>query len=558
MKHIFLLLSALCAASRLAALPAPDFSVTTSDGQVRRLYQDFVNQGKVVVVEAFFTTCPPCATHAPHFQSLYAAKKAAYPGQVEFLLLSTLGSDNNAKVAAYLSDKMMTMPGAGKDGGSLTALQPYLNGQFGGFFGTPTFWVIAPHTGEVTFDVRSSGGAAGTMTLLGQKIDEYLAPPTQCSLKTPFDKPIDNVQVKIETAAFDTTLTASGTYSVAGIASLKNAAYTLTPSKKTNPLDGLSTYDLVLISRHILGLDTFAQSWKLAAADVNCSGTVTTFDIVMGRRTILGIDTMLPCGSWKFVPDPANTTANGSCQHFRGIRLGDLNGSGYFAPEPDDRAPFAVLANDVRLRAGESRQVQLRAAEAIALAGLQLCLGFDPDGLCVEGVESAVLPDFGEANLNWLRAAGEGLLPLVWVDGAGASVAAQEPLLTLHVTALRDGLLSEMLDFQAERIAPEAVSATGLARRASLFWEKTPLAPVALLRLSPNPARGLCYADVVAERDGEALVQMLDLQGRRVFEKIFAAQTGANRWAISPDAPLRGLCVVRVDGVAVGKVLWAE
>lgn len=556
MKHIYLLLYALCAASHLAALPAPDFTVTTSDGQVRRLYQDYVNQGKVVVVEAFFTTCPPCATHAPHFQSLYATKKAAYPGKVEFLLLSTLGSDNNAKVATYLSDKMMTMLGAGKDGGSLTALQPYMNGQFGSFFGTPTFWVIAPHTGEVTFDVRSNSGAAGTMTLLGQKIDEYLAPPTQCSLKTPFDKPIDNVQVKIQTATFDTTFTANGTYSVASIASLKNAAYTLTPSKKTNPLDGLSTYDLVLISRHILGLDTFAQSWKIAAADVNCSGNVTTFDIVMGRRTILGIDTMLPCGSWKFVPDPANTTANGSCQHFRGIRLGDLNGN-YFAPEPDDRAPFALLAPDVHLRAGESRQIQLRAAEAVALAGLQLCLGFDPNSLRVESVESAALRDFGEANLNWLRA-GEGQLPLVWVDGAGASVAAHEPLLTLRLTVLRDGLLSEMLDFQAEKLAPEAVSTAGLARRASLFWEKTPSAPTALLRLSPNPARGLCYADFVAERDGEVLVQMLDLQGRTVFEKIFAAQAGANRWTIYPDAPLRGLCVVKVGGAAVGKVLWAE
>jgi len=557
MKYIFLLLFALCAASRLAALPAPDFTVTTSDGQVRRLYQDYVNQGKVVVVEAFFTTCPPCATHAPHFQSLYAAKKAAYPGKVEFLLLSTLGSDNNAKVATYLNEKMMTMLGAGKDGGSLTALQPYMNGQFGGFFGTPTFWVIAPHTGEVTFDVRSSSGAAGTMTLLGQKIDEYLAPPTQCSFKTPTDKPIDNVQVKIQTATFDTTFTASGTYSVASIAALKNAAYTLTPSKKSDPLEGLSTYDLVLISRHILGLDTFAQSWKIAAADVNCSGSVTTFDIVMGRRTILGIDTMLPCGSWKFVPDPANTTANGSCQHYRGIRLGDLNGSGYFAPEPDDRAPFALLATDVRLRAGESRQIQVRAAEAASLAGLQLCLGFDPNRLRVEGVESAVLRDFGEANLNWLRA-GEGQLPLVWVDGAGASVAAHEPLLTLRLTALRDGFLSETLDFQTEKLAPEAVSTTGLARRASLFWEKTPSAPAALLRLSPNPARGLCYADFVAEHDGEVLVQMLDLQGRTVFEKTFAAQRGANRWTLRPDAPLRGLCAVRVNGASAGKVLWAE
>ncbi len=361
MKHFFFL-SALCLATSLAATPAPDFTITTSDGQVRKLYQDFVNQGKAVVVEAFFTSCPPCATHAPFFQTLCASKKAAYPGKVEFLLLSTLQTDNNAKVATYLTDKMLTMIGAGKDGGSLTALQPYMAGQFGGFFGTPTFWVIAPYTGEVTFDVRGNSAQA-TMTLLGQKIDEYLAPPTNCFLKTPSNNPIDNVRLAISSPGFDTTITATGTYSTGSIASLKNATYTVTPSKKSDPLDGLSTYDLVLTSKHILGLDTFAQSWKITAADLNCSGAVTTYDIVLGRRLILGIDTLLPCGSWKFVPEPAGTTANGACLNFRGIRLGDLNGT-YFAPGTEDRAPLELLAPDLHLRAGDTRRIQLRSARS--------------------------------------------------------------------------------------------------------------------------------------------------------------------------------------------------
>lgn len=552
MKNIFLL-AALCIATSLAALPAPDFTVTTSDGQVRKLYQDFVNQGKVVVIEAFFTTCPPCATHAPFFQNLYAQKKAAYPGKVEFLLLSTLATDNNAKVATYLTDKMMTMPGAAKDGGSLTALQPYLAGQFGGFFGTPTFWVIAPYTGEVTFDVRGSG-AAGTMTLLGQKIDDYLAQPTNCFLKTPSNNPIDNVQIAIDSPTFDTTITATGTYSVGSIASLKNATYTLTPSKKSDPLDGLSTYDLVLTSKHILGLDSFTQSWKIVAADLNCSGTVTTYDIVLGRRLILGIDTALACGSWRFVPEPAGTTANGACLHFRGIRLGDLNGS-YFAPEAEDREPLLLLAPDIRLRAGERRQIQLRTAEAVALAGLQLSLGFDPAALRVEGVESVVLSGFAPENFSPQRMT-EGQLPIVWVDGAGASAAAGADLLTLDLVALRDGNLSELLDFQEEKLASEAVSTAGLSRSIVLFWEKTATAS-ASVRLSPNPARGLCYADFTAEHDGEVLVQMLDLQGRIVFEKTFAAQTGMNHWALQPGLT-RGLCLVKVDGVGVGRVLFVE
>lgn len=551
MKYFFFL-SALCLATALAATPAPDFTITTSDGQVRKLYQDFVNQGKAVVIEAFFTSCPPCATHAPFFQSLNVAKKTAYPGKVEFLLLSTLQTDNNAKVATYLTDKMLTMIGAGKDGGSLTALQPYLAGQFGGFFGTPTFWVIAPYTGEVTFDVRGNSAQA-TMTLLGQKIDEYFAPPTNCFLKTPSDNPIDNVQLVIDSPNFDTTITASGTYSVNSIASLKNTTYTVTPSKKTNPLDGLSTYDLVLTSKHILGLDSFTQSWKIVAADLNCSGTVTTYDIVLGRRLILGIDTMLPCGSWKFVPEPVGTSANGSCLHFRGIRLGDLNGT-YFAPEAEDRAALELLAPDLHLHAGETHRIQLRAAESTTLAGLQLNLGFDPAALRVERVESVVLSHFDHDNFNLKRSA-EGQLPIVWVDGAGATVTAGEPLLTLEITALRDGILSEMLDFQGEKLTSEAINAAGLARNIVLRWEKMATAHSSV-RLSPNPAHGLCYADFAATRDGEVLVQMLDVQGRIVFEKTFVVQPGANRVELRLEGA--GLFLVKMAGVVAGKLVVAE
>ncbi len=552
MKYFFLPL-ALCLATSLAATPAPDFTITTSDGQVRKLYQDFVNQGKAVVIEAFFTSCPPCATHAPFFQSLNVSKKAAYPGKVEFLLLSTLQTDNNAKVATYLNDKMLTMIGAGKDGGSLTALQPYLAGQFGGFFGTPTFWVIAPYTGEVTFDVRG-GSAQATMTLLGQKIDAYFAPPTNCFLKTPSGNPLDNVQLAIDSPNFDTTFTASGTYSVGSIASLKNATYTVTPSKKSNPLDGLSTYDLVLTSKHILGLDSFTQSWKIVAADLNCSGTVTTYDIVLGRRLILGIDTMLPCGSWKFVAEPVGTSANGSCLNFRGIRLGDLNGT-YFAPETEDRAALVLLAPDLHLRAGETRRIQLRTAESTTLAGLQLSLRFDPTALRIERVESVVMGGFDGNNFNPQRMV-EGQLPIVWVDGAGAAATAGEPLLTLDIAALRDGNLSEMLDFQEEKLASEAVSAAGLARDVVLRWEKTAATPSGV-RLSPNPARGVCYADFAATRDDEVLVQMLDVQGRIVFEKTFVVQLGANRWTLQPAAPA-GLCLVKVNGKVVGKVAFME
>ncbi len=328
MRNLTVFLLLLLCVGPAAAIIAPDFTVTTSDNQVRHLYADYINQQKVMVLELFFTTCPPCATHAPHWQTLYQNSLAAHPGKVEFMMLSTLGSDTNAKVAAYKTSKGLTMLGVGTDGGSAAARQPYTSGQFGQFEGTPTFIVIAPGTGQVFYGIQGNSPQQ-TMTLLSQKINELLPStpvPTPCFLKSYYNHPLDSVRITVDAPAFDTTFFASGTYSLTNIVALQNTPYTVTATKSGPALDGLSTFDLALISRHILGLESLTPVWKTLAADTNCSATITAFDIVTARKLILGINTALPCDKWRFVAEPVISPANGTCLNFRGIKAGELNG----------------------------------------------------------------------------------------------------------------------------------------------------------------------------------------------------------------------------------------
>jgi hypothetical protein len=78
---------------------------------------------------------------------------------------------------------------------------------------------------------------------------------------------------------------------------------TFTPYKDDNPLNGVTTYDLVLISRHILGIEPLGSPYKMIAADANRSGAVLTSDVVELRKLILGIYGNLPNNtSWRFVP----------------------------------------------------------------------------------------------------------------------------------------------------------------------------------------------------------------------------------------------------------------
>lgn len=89
--------------------------------------------------------------------------------------------------------------------------------------------------------------------------------------------------------------------------------YTVTPFKDTDAAEGVSLFDMVLINKHILGIQMLNSPYLLIAADVNNSRSVTALDILALHRLLLGIDSSFSNNSsWRFVardyvfPDPRN------------------------------------------------------------------------------------------------------------------------------------------------------------------------------------------------------------------------------------------------------------
>jgi Carboxypeptidase regulatory-like domain len=120
-------------------------------------------------------------------------------------------------------------------------------------------------------------------------------------------EPMANVKVALGGAKTDTVTTdAEGKYVIRNLSVGQN--YTVRPVSNNDALNGLGTFDLVEISRHLLQLDTIATPWQLMAADANNNGNLSTFDVVELRKLILGVYTenlpLVP--SWRFFP--ANTT----------------------------------------------------------------------------------------------------------------------------------------------------------------------------------------------------------------------------------------------------------
>jgi hypothetical protein len=340
--------------------------------------------------------------------------------------------------------------------------------------------------------------------------------------------------------------------------------------RKLGPLVGVTTYDLVLTSKHILALESFTSVYQSIAADVNRSKSVTTFDIVETRKLILGIyDTFPNAPAWRitrpvlqpgqvanfnalvdtyqvFLPNLTDDIQLQGLQ-FVGIKYGDVNGSALLQGEPgaDDRyqaPPLLVHTEDLWLEAGTEVVVPFRFGESMLLDGWQMALSADPDKIRL--LELNGLPaDHFVLQPNSVRA--------LWADGAGASVSADSPIFYLKIQAIQDGKLSEALTFDVENIRPEAYVAgtsAALTRRPLVLHHGAPKQDLAVFFPPvPNPFTQETNFDIWLKIDGAVYLDVFDLNGKLLYSDRFDMEAGLQTLRLSGSAlPAQGVMMYRI------------
>ena len=264
-----------------------------------------------------------------------------------------------------------------------------------------------------------------------------------------------------------------------------NQNYTLTPSYDTNPMNGVTTYDLVLIRRHVLGVQALPSPYKIIAADANNSGTVTTYDLVIIQKMILNVNTEFPNGltSWRFVDksyvfsNPTNPfaddfpeiitinklTSNMWNQDFVGIKIGDVNDS--VDPSDftnglgtDDRSFDKTLifnTKDIELVAGQVIAIPFVAATSQPMAGFQFTIGFDENTLEFQGHETGVLPTLKENNFGTVYAQ-EGMVTMSWENVVNFEPREGDVLFSLEFSVKNNARLSDVLTLHSRLTLAEA------------------------------------------------------------------------------------------------------
>ncbi|HAD13259.1 MAG TPA: hypothetical protein DCF33_12580, partial [Saprospirales bacterium] len=315
-----------------------------------------------------------------------------------------------------------------------------------------------------------------------------------------------------------------------------DATFTIAPEKDDNPLNGVTTYDLVLISKHILGLEPLNSPYKMIAADANKSGSITTFDIVEIRKLILGIYTELPNNtSWRFVdkafvfpnannpfqsafPETvsvANAMTTQFGKDFAGVKIGDVNNSAVAnanmqaEERTDGTALFDVEDRDVK--AGETFEVTFKAAQQ--LKGFQFTM-------TLNGVNA-----IGVVNSDKVTDNNFNLLPqdamAVSIDGAQA--------FTVRFRAVKSGKLSEMLGVSGSITRAEAYGDNGRLNVA-LRFDRNIIAGVGfeLYQNQPNPFLNKTSIGFFLPEATEATLSVFDETGRTVYQQKGQFDKGMN------------------------------
>lgn len=292
---------------------APDFTITDSNGEEHQLYADYLDQGKSVLIEIFYTTCPPCNSIAPLMEPFYQEWGAgAY--DVEFFELSDKVFDTDELVNAYQDNYGETFIGAGSEGGSLEAVAPYKNGQFGTFTGTPTFIVIGPD-GTVQFDVDGANNEATIEALDAAlvatgAVKPMIEQPMVISGQVQFlasTNGVGNTRIQIinslNNVVDEVVTNTNGLYDLQVLLSETEPGWKLRAVKDGAPLNGVSAVDLFLIQKHILGMEYFDNPYAKIAGNTNGSGSLTAIDMVGLMKVLLGISANFSDGkTWIVLP----------------------------------------------------------------------------------------------------------------------------------------------------------------------------------------------------------------------------------------------------------------
>ena len=321
--------------------------------------------------------------------------------------------------------------------------------------------------------------------------------------------------------------------------------YSVVPEKDVLPLNGVSTLDLVLISKHILGTQPLNSPYQQIAADVNKNGSVTTADLVELRKMILGIQANFTKNtSWRFVDKKFSFAANqnplqqafpekidftsviGTDEaNFIGVKIGDVNGnaatSGTAAGRGDIKGLINISTDEKTYNVGDEVKMTLTAEKAIE--AYQMTLNYDKNNLELLEIQG---------NTENFAVLENGVVTVSALNSKPTN-----EMFTLIFKAKKEGSLSENTRISAQITNKEAYDNQGNTYDLALnFANKSKSSVLELFQNRPNPFQNETTIAFNLPKTGTAKITISDVAGKvlQVIENDFVK--GYNELKINKNA----------------------
>ncbi len=330
--------------------------------------------------------------------------------------------------------------------------------------------------------------------------------------------------------------------------------YQLKPEKNDDWPNGISTIDLVMIQRHILGSAKLASPYKIIASDANNDQRITASDLVALRKIILGLETSIAGNtSWRFVPksfvfsDPTQPwpfeeymdlnqmDVNMLNNDFVAIKTGDVNGTvsnvaGTIASSRSKEYSDLVI-KDQYFEAGRFVNVPVYLDQETNMLALQT--GFQLDNKTVEF--AGILEEgIALAKDEYRYDVQTGRLYIAHVESRTQQLRAGAVLFTLQLKTIESGKLSKAVGLGIPEFEDYIVD--GQVKQSYLNLRiHDEMEALTVNQNTPNPFAEYTEVKFFIADEGKVEIAIYDNSGILIYNQVRHCSAGVNQLRIDRE-----------------------
>lgn len=316
---------------------------------------------------------------------------------------------------------------------------------------------------------------------------------------------------------------------------------TVCPVKKNEPMKHISTLDVMMLHKHILGLKKIKNPYTLIAADVDGNQKINIGDVHLLHEWILNpaIDPSKKHG-WRFVqseyifPHPEapgkypavksiDSLRHDTLTRFVGVLTGDINmgsvsGSLHQGDTRSEEAALTFVTEDLYFQSGDIKDIVFRVKDFKDLSGWQCGLKIDPTALTV--IEIVPLWDGLTQRHFGPQPIPDGILGMSWYTMAGVTIPDETPLFILRCKAHRDGSVPDVISITGHSILSEVYRMDECVGRIKLMTIPSVSDKPVLMHVEamPNPFVDQVKLSWFMSQEDRVLIQCFDEAGREVWQ----------------------------------------